>query len=91
MSRPIQRILIGEYSDFLTDGGGTFPIQNQYQIFWHYLPNNGVDIKKKTGFFFFTILPKGRGSRPSQKDPYQKKLRWTKKGEGRESQFFDSK
>ena len=37
---------------------------------------------KKTGSFLTIFRRKGGGSGPKQKNPYQKKLRWSKKGEG---------
>ena len=46
-------------------------------------------MKKKTGIFLPFFAEKG-GVLPNPKNPYQKKLRWSKKGEGG-SQFFFTK
>ena len=45
-------------------------------------------LSEKTGIFL-TISPKRGGVSAKSKNPYQKKLRWSKKGEGGRSQFFD--
>ena len=44
---------------------------------------------KKKYCFFLTFGQKGGGVSANPKNPYQKKLRWSKKGEGGGSQFFD--
>ena len=69
-------------------GGGVSPNpKGFYQIFWHNLPKNGGFIQKTGSFFTIFRRKGGRGSWPKQKNPYQKKLRWSKKGEGGVSIF----
>ena len=87
-SRPIQKILIRKYSDFFDQrGGGSHPIQKGFIRFFGIICQKWGFYIKKTGSFLTIFRRKGGGSGPSQKNPYQKKLRWSKKGEGG-SQFF---
>ena len=78
-------------SSFFTFGqrvGGSHPIQKGFIRFFGIICQKMGVLYKITGSFFTIFRQKEGGSGPSKKNPYQKKLRWSKKGERRGLSFF---